>query len=51
MEVEEELTNELLATNNAMNSEDLAVGTIVVIKPNIRGMGFRPAVVINKNID
>ena len=41
----------MLATNNATNSEDLEVGTIVVIKPNISGIGLRPAVVINKNND
>jgi hypothetical protein len=51
MKAEQELTNELLATNNATNSEDLEVGTIVIIKPNIRGIGLRPAVVIKKNND
>ena len=50
MKAEEELTNELLATNDT-NSEDLEVGTIVVINPIIRGMGLRPAVVIKKNND
>lgn len=43
----EELTNDLLDTNNNWNNADLTIGTIVVIKP--KNKGRRPAVVVGKN--